>query len=296
VTWIFYALVAAVFYAIYYLIFYKSIHKEHALEYLGVMASFIVVLSFPLAKDISFQYSTGTWVWLYIISLLLVMFFFFLAQSLKHRESSEVAPLMNLSLILIVVLSVLILHEKISLKNIAGIALMMTGSYIIEIGFHVAHLKKILKKFRTKYITYVFMAIVAASLIVLFEKIALNPQLVQAPIDKVTPEALFFLTRIGMALNFIILLCFKQNSVKGIRHALKSRVLPIIIIAIFNIAANYIYYLALQDGPVSLVVTLASLSTLLVVFIGGELFHEHKLQQKLLATIVMILATYLIIM
>lgn len=295
-TWVFYALVAAVFYAIYYLIFYKSVHKEHALEYLGIMACFIVVFSFPLAKDLSFKYTAGTWIWLYTISLLLVIFFFFLAQSFKHLESSEVAPLMNLSLILMVTLSVVILHEKIVLKNLLGIGLMIAGSYIIELGLHLARLKRVIKKFRTKYITYVFMAILAASIIVIFEKIALNPQLLQVPINQVTPEALFFTTRIGMALNFMVMLYFKRNSSKGIRHALTTKILPIIVIAIFNIAANYIYYLALQEGPVSLVVTLASLSTLGVVLIGGELFHEHKLQQKIIATILMIIATYLIIL
>ena len=139
------------------------------------------------------------------------------------------------------------------------------------------------------------MAILAASIIVLFEKIALNPGLLRVPIDTVTPEALFFLTRVGMALNFILILVCMRRGYQGINHALKKRVLPLIIIAGFNIAANYIYYLALQDGPVSLVVTLSSLSTLLVVLIGGELFHERHMQQKLIASMLMIAATYLIV-
>src|SRR3989344_3299346 len=99
----------------------------------------------------SFEYTTGTWVWLYAISLLLTMFFVFIAQSFKHLESSEVAPLMNLALILTVIFSVIILKETISLKNFIGIALMITGSYIIELGMHAARLKKILKKLKSKY-------------------------------------------------------------------------------------------------------------------------------------------------
>ncbi len=295
-TWILYALVSAVFFALYILIFSRTIHKEHTLEYLTIMACFVAVFSFPLVQGLSLQYTAGTWIWIYIISSLLTIFFVFLAQSFKHLESSEVAPLMNLALILTVVFSVVILRETISLKNFLGIGLMLAGSYVIELGLHTARLKKMLKKFKSKYMLSTFMAILAASIIVIFEKVALNPDLLLVPIDKITPEALFFLTRVGMALNFILILFFKSKSYKGINHALKTRILPIVVIAIFNIAANYIYYLALQDGPVSLVVTLSSLSTLLVVLIGGELFHEHHLQRKLLASILMLAGTYLIIL
>ena len=294
-TWILYALISAVFFAIYMLIFSRTIHKEHALEYLTIMACLVTVFSFPLVKNQSLQYSAGTWIWIYIISILLTIFFFFLAQSFKHLESSEVAPLMNITLLLTVILSVFILHESLSLKNLLGIGLMILGSYIIELGLHVNRLKKIVKKFKSRYVMTTFMAVLAASIIVLFEKIALNPDLLLVPIDTVTPEALFFLTRVGMALNFMLILFCTRKSYQGIHHALKKRLLPLIIIAGFNIAANYIYYLALQDGPVSLVVTLSSLSTLLVVLIGGELFHEHRMRQKLIASILMITATYLIV-
>jgi len=295
VTWILYALVSAVFFAIYMLIFSRTIHKEHALEYLAIMSCLVSVFAFPLVKGLSFDYTMSTWIWLYTISLLLTIFFVFLAQSFKHLESSEVAPLMNLALILIVVFSVLFLHEVISLKNLIGIALMVAGSYIIELGMHATRLKKILKKFKSRYMVSTFMAVLAASIIVLFEKIALNPDSLLVPINQVSPEALFFLTRVGMALNFILILLFRNKSSAGITHALKIRMFPLLVVTVFNIGANYIYYLALQDGPVSLVVTLSSLSTLLVVLIGGELFHEHHLQRKLIASLLMIAATYLIV-
>ncbi|HLC72807.1 MAG TPA: EamA family transporter [Candidatus Nanoarchaeia archaeon] len=294
-TWILYALISAVFFAIYMLIFSRTIHKEHALEYLAIMSCLVTIFSFPLVKGLSFNYTIGTWLWLYTISILLTVFFIFLAQSFKHLESSEVAPLMNLALIFSVILSVLILRETISIKNWIGIALMVAGSYIIELGIHRARLKKILKKFKSKYMISTFIAIVASAIIVILEKIALNPDILIVPINQINPEALFFLTRVGMALNFIIILLYKRKSSLGITHALKTRMFPLLVITGFNIGANYIYYLALQDGPVSLVVTLSSLSTLLVVLIGGELFHEHHLQRKLLASILMIAATYLIV-
>lgn len=277
------------------LIFSRTIHKEHALEYLAIMSCLVSVFAFPLVKGLSFDYTISTWLWLYTISLLLTIFFVFLAQSFKHLESSEVAPLMNLALILTVVFSVLFLHEVISLKNLIGIALMVAGSYIIELGMHATRLKKILKKFRSRYMVSTFMAVLAASIIVLFEKVALNPDLLLVPINQVSPEALFFLTRVGMAVNFMLILLFRNKSYAGITHALKTRMFPLLVITVFNIGANYIYYLALQDGPVSLVVTLSSLSTLLVVLIGGELFHEHHMQQKFIASMLMIAATYLIV-
>ncbi len=295
-TWVFYALASAVLYAIYFLLFHKTIHREHIWEYLTIMAICTVVFSFPLANNSSFHLSTGTWLWLYLISLLLTVFFVFIARSFKHLESSEVTPLMNLSLVLIVLLSVLVLNENVTLKNWIGIIFMIAGSYIIELGVKLTHIRKVVKKFKTKYIAYTFMALLAASVIVIFEKIALNPELLRVPIDPVAPTTLFFITRVGMALNFIVLLSCKRKSAQGLRHALKHRCLPIVATALFNIAANVIYYLALQDGPVSLVVTLSSLSTLIVVFIGGELFHEHKMPQKIIASLLMVIATYLIVL
>lgn len=294
-TWYLFALTAAVFFAIYFLIFHKYIHREHAVEYLAIMSIFLVLFSFPLTKEITFDLGAVTWAMLYLISLLLTVFFYFIALSFKHLESSEAVPFMNISLLFVVIFSVIFLKEVVTLRNLLGVGLMIVGSYILEIGIKIDKIKKVIKRFKRKYVLYTLFATIAASIIIIFEKILLNPEVVGAPIDPVSPASLYFLTRAGMAINFLVILFVRKHSFTGINHALSTMVLPILVTAVFNIAANYTHYLALQIGQVSLVAPISALSSLIVIIIGGELFHEHKLQQKMIAALLMILATYLII-
>ncbi len=295
-TWYFFALTAAVFFAIYFLIFHKYIHREHAVEYLAIMSIFLVLFSFPLTKDVTFNLNSLTWALIYLISLLLTVFFYFIALSFKHLESSEAVPFMNISLLFVIILSVVFLKEIVTLSNLLGVGLMIIGSYILEVGIKIDKIKKVIKRFKRKYILYTLVATIAASIVIIFEKILLNPEVVGMSIEPVSPASLYFLTRSGMALNFLLILFARKHSFTGINHALNTMILPIIVTAIFNIAANYTHYLALQTGQVSLVAPISALSSLIVIIIGGELFHEHKLKQKMIAALLMIIATYLIIL
>lgn len=293
-TWYVYALLSAVFFAVYFLLFHKYIHRERPLEYLGVMSLAVVLFSFPLVKDVSFVHEPLAWALMYSISILLTLFFVCIALSFKHLESSEAVPLMNVALLFIVFFSMILFNEALSFKNLLGVLLMVFGSYILEVGVKLNRLKKIFMRFRKKYLLYTLIATLVSSIIILIEKLLLNPELLQLAITPVSPESLYFLTRAGMAINFFLILSYQHNF-QHMHHAAKTLALPIIITAIFNVAANYSHYLALREGLVSLVAPVASLSTLLVVIIGGELFHEHKLKQKIIAACCMMVAAYFII-
>ncbi|MBS3144819.1 EamA family transporter [Candidatus Woesearchaeota archaeon] len=293
-TWYVYSLLSAVFFAIYFLIFHKYIHKERPLEYLGVMSILVVLFSFPLLKEVSFSHEPLAWLLMYAISLLLTIFFVCIALSFKHLESSEAVPLMNISLLFVVFFSMILFGEQISLKNLIGILLMVAGSYIVEVGIKLQKLHKVFHRFRQKYLMYTLLATGVSSIIIIIEKLLLNPEILRVPITAVAPDSLYFLTRAGMAVNFILILFYQHNFTR-MQHTAKTLILPLIITALLNVAANYSHYLALREGLVSLVAPIAALSTLLVVIIGGELFHEHKLKQKMIAVVLMVLATYLII-
>lgn len=294
-TWYIYALTAALFFGIYFLLFHKYVHREHALEYLTVFTFCLMIFSYPLAKESAGDLSLLTWILVYGVSLLLTVFFYFIALSFKHLESSEAVPLMNLSLLFVVLFSVFLFQEKIRLMNIIGVLLMILGSYILEVGVKFQKLKKVLGKFKKKYVLYTGIATLAASITILFEKTLLNPEILLVPISPLDPGSLYFFSRAGVAFNFMIIILFRKRSYIGLKHAVTKMSLPIIITALFNVAANVSHYTALQGSYVSLVAPISALSSLIVVIIGGEMFHEHKLKQKVVAAVMMIMAAYLIV-
>src|SRR3989344_3004091 len=57
----------------------------------------------------------------------------------------------------------------------------------------------------------------------------------------------------------------------------------------------YLFAVATPVSLLSLIMTLRRLNTLISTVIGGELFHEHNLFQKITAAIIMIAGTYLVV-
>lgn len=88
---------------------------------------------------------------------------------------------------------------------------------------------------------------------------------------------------------------FVKNSKKNIKHIIRHKIFFIIPAVLFQNLAILSYYQSLKTALLSKVVPIINLSTLTTTLLGGEMFHEHKLMQKIIASIIMLIGTYILL-
>lgn len=295
-SWFFYALTSALLFGTYYVMLKRNLKREHIYIYLAIYSIFTFLVLLPFYKKVSLPTSNILWILIIIDSSLLALFFLFTTMAYKNLEESEASPLSNLGLIFVVIMGVTFLGDTLGLKEWAGIFLMVLGTLILEVGTRIDNIVRMIFKSREhrKYIKYAFLAILFVSIVNILEKIILDPSSINLAIKAVDPFSLNFFTRFFLMTAFFSTAIFKKKFKMVTKHAIRNKGLLIILAAIIYNLANISYFRAVAVQQISYVLPVASLSSLFVVIVGGQLFHEHKLVQKSIATVIMVLATYLI--
>ena len=296
-SWFLYATASAVLFGVYYLLLKKNLSREHVYVYLAIYSTTVFLILLPFLSMVKFPQSNLQWLLIFLEGFSLSLFFTFMTYAYKNLEESEVSPLGNLGILFTIVLSVIIFNEELKLQDFFGFAMMIIGTFILEAGIHISKIKEVLVKYEKhrKYLFYILLGVLFASLSNIIEKIVIDPSSINLGIAATDPFSFNFLTRGFLMVVFLSGALVKKGFPVGFRHAMKNVGLTIIIAAIIYNLANISFFKALSLGHVSHVITIAALSSLFVTVIGGSIFSEHKLKQKIIACIIMILATYLIV-
>ncbi len=292
--WFIFALGAAVFFSVYYIMLKRNVHHEYILEYLFLYMCCIFLMLLPFIQKVNFSLQPVTYMLVYIDALFLTLFFVFTTYTYKHMEISKVGPLGNLTLILTTLVGVVVFKEDFQLKYLFGVLLMIVGAYILEVGIKWEKWKQLEAQLKNKYLRYASLGVISSAIAFTLDKILLSPQIIGlhiVPIDVLTQQ---FLTRGFILLNFSILACFFKSRV-GIKHGITTKGWAILFAAAVYNVGNMLYYKAMATGFISRVVPVLSLSSLFIVVMGGEMFHETHINQKMIACMVMILAAYLLV-
>lgn len=293
--WFYYGLLSAAFFSFYYVILKRNLHHKHVIDYLFVYTAFLFLAALPLYRRVTFDLSFVTYALLVADALMLLLFFVTLTLAYKHLETSEIAPLSNITTLLVVVAGVLFFKEVLTDENILGILLVVFGAFILEVGIKLDRIRTLLVHLRNKYIKLVLLSSLFASVSVIIDKVLLDPSLAGLSHSPVNVFTLHFFTRTFI---FFSLSCFtlaRKKYMVGIRHGLRQSGIMICIASIAYTLGNLLYYKALSLSTVSLVMPVLAISSLMTTIVGGELFHEHKLRQKIIASIIMIIGVYYIV-
>jgi len=228
---------------------------------------------------------------------------------LKTYEISLVSPMINLSPIVLLVLSSVILSESITFVQFLGIIIVIVFAFILEVTAHGSKkrpikqhfikLKRILKKEkieseiysffhfrskRTKFIYHVFIMLVFFSISGVTDKLILK--------DVNALTNLFF-TALFVSF-FILIYIFKTKDLIDIIVLFKKK--EVFFVSLLNLSSNILilYAISIPSALVSLVIPVRRTSTLFSSFFGGLLFHEKHLRKKLISVIGMIFGVLLI--
>lgn len=218
-----------------------------------------------------------------LVTILSILFF----HSLKKYEISVVIPLMNLSPLVLVILSYIILAEILTLVQLLGICILIFGTYILEIT-HSNHEKKKPHHFHFKNIfskEYSFFIIIAsilflASINMIIEKILFN--------QGTNVITNLYFTGLIVFINISMYFIYKKRFVKSLKNIVKEpHTLTIGVLGLID-KGVILSAIAQPAALVSLVIPIRRLETLFSAIIGGMLFHEQHLKQKLIACIIML--------
>jgi len=100
------------------------------------------------------------------------------------------------------------------------------------------------------------------------------------------------------ALILFLYQSLKFDGLQDVLDALRKGRWGIFAIALLGIVSDMLYILAVAvpGSLITLVIALRKTSTLVSTVIGGEIFHDHNLLQKIIASLVMLIGVYVILL
>lgn len=213
---------------------------------------------------------------------------------LKKYEISIVAPLMNLSPLVLLFLSYIFLDELISSFQLIGIFVIIISTYFLEVtlkhhDFSKPHKKYYinLKNTNWKFFIQSLLMLIIISVTAIADRLILKEVNVYSNI--------FFASSIILIVLFFYYLKEKLL-LKSFRNIIYEP--ETLLIAIFTNLSTFLILIAIgiPSAILSLVIPLKRTSTLFSSLIGGILFHEKHLKQKMFATIGMLIGVLLIVL
>lgn len=261
----------------------RALHAEHALEMLVAQAFFFTPLLIILGFFIPTRLPAGTVAIIYLVSLVGTVGILLRVRGLRHLDVGHAAPLENVNPLFLLLIAGIFIGERLTAAQLAGVLLVVAGTYILQgseeypgILGPVRHLA------RDRFAWITILAAFVLSISQTFDK-----HLISAGID---PFTYLFWIWLFINLNFLVLHLLRYRW-HGLRVDLVRdwRWLGLAAAALF--AQMVCYYLAVAEGPITLILPINRLSALGLILVGGKLFHEHGLGRRAVAVGLMITGT-----
>jgi drug/metabolite transporter (DMT)-like permease len=286
--WYVFAMLGAVFTGFAAITHKKTMKNVEALEFSTVLAIVNLLISIPILLNTDFSLiGRNAFLLIFFCSLFATGGFLFVSKAIKHMEVSDSSPFFTFGPAIIALLAFLFLGETLNFIQIFGIFFVMAGAYVLEIKEPL----KILKN--SKYVRYIFFALVIYGFGSMIDRVLLSSTGNYA----LNPITYLAIIHGFIALNFVFLTFLLSKGFHSIENGFKKTGAWIIVLAVLVWGYRFFQGSALADAPnVAFVSAIKRASILIPVVIGGKLFHEHNLKQKMLASIIMIIGSALIIL
>lgn len=283
--WYAHAFLAAVTIAAIGYIQKRTLQREHSLEYAAVysVVKFVLFLA-VFGGSIRWHVTVAQFETLALDALLGAMAFYWVIKALRKLELSTVAPVLALEPAIVALLAFATLGERLRPLPLAGLALAMVGTYVLELDRSKPRsqrrlfdpLRRLMKSPGGAYALLGLAAYAVASVIDrhLLQEIPTNTYLVYI---------------LGFAAAYLLALFLSHGYEFSLFHRAKRALMPIIAFtAVLHLVSNYAQAQATALAAVGLVIAIKRAGVLLDVALAGRLLHEHRLLQKTLASIIII--------
>ena len=296
-AWLLFAFLTAILASLANIFQKKTLFRQHALEFSATLSIYILILTIPIWFFADFKSLSLTVIgYIYLGSLLGALGLLLVSKALRHIEISLITPFLVFEPAMVAIFAAILLGEKITWLQIAGIGVLIIGSYVLTSHEHDHFFEPFKHIFKSKYIKFILLALVFYALDSIVDK-----KVVGTPADGgfgVSVWTFLALINFFVALNYIIIMIIFSDGFEGIGKGLKTGGWLVFVVALFSVGykLSQMYAISLPGVLISLIVPIKSLSSLFSTIIGGELFHEKYVLRKSLACAIMIIGAILIVM
>ena len=290
--WYLYAILGSLFTGFAALTHKKGrVSKTKSLDFSATLAIINLIISVPFLFILDYsQLTDKAFFILFFGSFFATGGFFYFTKAIKHMELSKATPFLAFGPVVIAFFAFIFLGERLSLIQIIGIILIIFGALFLESDKKFS-LKELYKDL--KYLKYVFISLIIYGVSALVDRILLSKSGAFA-MDTITYLTLM---HVFIALNFFMLTFILSEGFHSIKKAFSVSGVWIILLAIFTFTYRFFQSKAMEIAPAAAFVSVIKRSSIVItVFLGGKLFHEGKLYKKMIATIIMVLGNFLIIL
>lgn len=264
------------------------LNDGEALEFSTVLSVFNAVLSLPLILLVSLSIPAKPLLLLFVGSAFGTLGFLYISRSMKTLDVSVVSPLTNFNPVVLVVLASLVLGEKLVPRQLLGILLVLLGAYLLERSARVSRSDRTGKGAAVWAFALAFASAVFYGFSSLVDKTVLAV---------ISPLQYLLLAHIFIAVNFAVLSgVWQLRRAKKLLGLLERKKWLFISSSMLTIAYRLLQATAVSLAPVSLVIPIRHLGSLVSTAVGGRLFKEEKLAGKLAIGAMMLAGTYFIIL
>lgn len=272
----------------------KILHGMHALEFSALFAVVNFALVLPLFFFVGLSIPAKVVFILYVGSLFSTAGFLTITKALRHLDVSYVSPMTNLSPVFLAVLAFAFLKETLSAMQLGGVALILAGAYVVEAGSSSAtsFFEPLRGLVRNRHSFFILLSAMFYAVSSLVDKVV---------ISSISVWQYTLLAHLFIAANFVVVSLVHRTThphheIKRSEQRFEHLLLLTLLSAIVTVGYRVVQIAAVALGPVTLVVTIKHLSSLISTMVGGEFFHEKHLMQKSVACAIMVLGTLLIIL
>jgi len=284
-AWFYLALGSAVIWGISAVLQKDASHGEHAIQF-AVSSSLLaaglatILLPFTHLSDIS----SFAWVLLCISGLVGGIAYYMGAKGFKYLSLSEASPLYNLGTVIAIVMATIFLGEKMTLPQIAGVSLIIFGTYFLELKGNDL-LSPFVKLFKSEKIHYVLIATFLSSGLAVFSKYILG---------FVDPVSYMFVHIILVACFLLVVVFTRHKGFSDIKKGFIVHRWMILAIAVLTVLGALTDLFSLKLGEAALFVPIMRTWTLIAVLLGGAYLKEGHMRNRIIATVIMLMGVFII--
>lgn len=212
---------------------------------------------------------------------------FLVFKTIKHNQLSEAAPILALLPLVVAMLAFVLLGEKMTLSQYAGMFLMAGGMVFLEMK-NMKIRDGIFRQGRGRYVLYIVLYLFVAAISSIFDRLLLSGYRI---------NALTYL----MFIQFFIVLCYgayyvtRPKEIISLIANIKSSWRIFFLISLLTVTHRWLYTYAIQIATsIGVVVAVYKLSALLHVFSGKKFFGERDIFRKAVAGVVILGGTILL--
>jgi uncharacterized membrane protein len=293
-TWYLLAFASALLSAFAAVLEKRTLFKTTALDFslLVAFTGFIFAIPFGLNLPLDNLYSTG-FLLLVLKTSLNALSFYFIMSALKNLDISNSLPLMELSPGITAILGAIFLSEIPSHFQVLGLLLLIIGAYLINYKKGSSISDVFLQLYKSKGHWYICSALFIFAITSILDKVILVK-------FQILPKDFIFLHHfITFIIFFVFYLASKNVNVSTLLSIIlkdKFLLISVLLVGLLSVFYRYAQILALKEGQVALVLAIKRTSVFFACVIGGTIFKEETLMQRILSTIILIVGSALIIL